>query len=263
MIYISVTGGQLVAAVLSALTLLLPGAVCGQQGPDVHIPSGPAVSLDGILAVEEWEGAARFAMRGGGEILLRARGGELLVGVRGVGPGFPHVALATGDSVWILHASAALGTITYARDGHDRWRPVQRPVWELRDTTLSAQAREARQAYLDEHGWVASTARMGSEGEAEFVIRLDRFGGVEARLAVACLVVPRRLEAPRWPDALPDGMNSGELLAGHTPDSLDLRPSGWARLLLPDTPRAGRGSETGSRKGHGAAKSARSRPETG
>jgi hypothetical protein len=233
------TGVAFLPVLLSTLPLLLLGALHGQEGPEVHVPSGPAVSLDGILEAEEWEGAARFAMRGGGEILLRARGPELMVGVRGAGPGFPHVALAAGDSVWILHASAALGTITYARDGEERWRPGQGPVWELRDTTLSAQAMEAREAYLDEHGWVASTARMGSDGEAEFVIRLDRFGGGEARLGVACLVVPRRPEAPRWPDALPDEMNRAELLAGGTPEFLDLRPSGWARLLLQDKPPGG------------------------
>jgi hypothetical protein len=234
--YISVTVVYCFGVWLSTLPLLLPGALCGQKGPEIHVPSGPAVSLDGILEAGEWEGAARFAMRGGGEILLRARGPELLVGVRGAGPGFPHVAVAAGDSAWILHASAALGTITYARDGEERWRPVRGPVWEMRDTTLTPQAREAREVYLDEHGWVASTAMMGVDGEAEFMIRLDRFGWGKARLGVACLVVPRRPEAPRWPNVLPDEMNRTELLAGGPPEFLDLRPSGWAHLLLPNTP---------------------------
>ena len=216
------------------LALLLFSGLCGQEGPEITVPTGPAISLDGTLETEEWETAARLAMQGGGEVLLRARGPELLVGIRGAGPGFPHVALSAGDSVWILHASAALGTITYARNGGDRWRPVRGPVWEMRDTTLSAAARDSREAYLEEHGWVASTGRMGREGEAEFVIQMDRFGGRALRIAVASLVLPRRPQAPRWPDALPDDMNHFELLGGGTPDALVFRPSGWAGLILPD-----------------------------
>jgi hypothetical protein len=225
-------------ALSSVLSIILVGALCGQEGPEVPVPHGPAITLDGTLGAEEWEGGARFAMTGGGEVRLRARGSELLLGVRGAGPGFPHVALSAGDSVWILHASAALGTITYARDDGNRWRPVRGPVWEMRDTTLSDAAGDAREAYLGEHGWVASTARMGREGDAEFVIHLDRFGGGDVRLGVASLVLPRRPVAPRWPDAVPDDMNKGELLGGDTPDSLSFRPSGWARLLFPELEKA-------------------------
>lgn len=216
------------------LALLLFSGLWGQDGPHVQVPPGPTIILDGNVQDEEWEESARFAMSGGGEVLLRAQGPELLVGVRGAGPGFPHVALSAGDSVWILHASAALGTITYARGAEGHWHPAAGPVWEMRDTTLSVGARDAREAYLGEHGWVASTARMGREGEAEFVIRMDRFGGGEARLGVASLVLPRRPVAPRWPDALPDDMNHGELLGGDTPESMVFRPAGWARLILPD-----------------------------
>lgn len=214
------------------LFVCLPAELAGQGGPEVQVPTGPPIVMDGTIEEAEWRGAARFDMDGGGEVMLRLQGGNLLVGVRGAGPGFPHVALSFGDSIWVLHASGALGSITYARDHGEVWEMGRGPVWEMRDTTMSPAAREAREAYFGLHGWVASTGRMGAPGEAEFIILLDRFGGEESRIGVACLVIPPEDAPPRWPGGDPDDLNHQELLGGHTPGELHFRPSGWAGLIL-------------------------------
>ena len=178
------SGPSVLRLILVSLLLSIPTSpIQGQEGPMVHAPSGSPIILDGRLSVDEWANALQEPLSGGGELLLMAHGQNLFLGVRGPGFGLAHVAMASPDTIWVLHASAALGSIVYAR-GPEGWDKVRDPVWELRDTTLSPEASQARLAYLKENGWVATTGKMGRENEVEFLIRKDRFGSHDIRLAV-------------------------------------------------------------------------------
>ncbi|KAA0226046.1 hypothetical protein EDS67_21010 [candidate division KSB1 bacterium] len=44
------------------------------------------------------------------------------------------------DTVFVHHASAALGTTTYWQTG-ESWQPRQKFVWALRDTSFTPQSR--------------------------------------------------------------------------------------------------------------------------
>ena len=199
-----------------------------QEGPSVTIPLGGPITLDGVLSPEEWASSQRQTFSGG-QVLLQTEGGVVSVGVRGSQAGFPHLALSAGDSVWVLHASAALGKVVYASGG-DGWTLVTPPVWEVRDPSLTPAAKMAREDYLVANGWVGTTGHMGQPGETEFQLRLDRFGPGEVRFAVAHLAPDSPEQTTRWPETNPDDIGKLQLLTGPMPEKLDLTPNHWALL---------------------------------
>ena len=122
-------GPTILRLLLASLLLAIPTSpVQGQEGPTVRAPSGSPIILDGQLAVDEWADALQEPLSGGGELLLMAHGQNLFLGVRGPGFGLAHVAMASPDTIWVLHASAALGSIVYAK-GPEGWDKVLDPLW--------------------------------------------------------------------------------------------------------------------------------------
>ena len=77
-------------------------------------PRGVA-TLDGTFANGEWSGAYVGQMTGGGEIRLMHDGGYLYLGVRRREDLVVTVCLYVGDSVTVLHSSAAIGAAVYRR----------------------------------------------------------------------------------------------------------------------------------------------------
>jgi hypothetical protein len=71
---------------------------------------------------------------------LKLEGNFLYVGMHGTSHGWCHVYVTAGDTIFVHHASAALGTATYLLKG-ELWQPQQTFVWELRERTFTPQAR--------------------------------------------------------------------------------------------------------------------------
>ena len=211
-----------------SLSVRAPGFV--QEAPSVVAPQGGPITLDGILKTEEWASAARHPFPGG-EVLFQSQGELVAVGVRGSQAGFPHIALSAGDSVWVLHASAALGMVVYARSGQV-WNLISPPTWEVRNPSLTSAAEEERERYLRANGWVGTTGRMGNPGETEFLIRMDAFGEDGLRLAVTHLAPDFPGETTRWPGISLDDVGALQLLTGPMPGRLEFTPNQWALLLV-------------------------------
>jgi hypothetical protein len=212
------------------LLIFCPLGISGQESGDMPL-LGPRLTLDGTLKADEWEGATRHRMTSNGDVLLMTRGTNLSLGVRGPGFGLAHVAVASPDTVWVLHASAALGSIVYAR-GPEGWDKVRDPVWEVRDPTLDPAAVQARGAYFAANGWVATTGRMGLENEVEFLVQTDRFGGDELRFAVVFFPMGPAGSFPRWPETAGDDVDEEKLLTGPMPERLHFDPASWAQLIF-------------------------------
>lgn len=220
-----------------------------QSNQDISVPEGPPIVLDGTLDQAEWAGSAEVVFGQGGSpvgqpteptIRISRNGRRLQVGVDAREPGFPHIAMARGDTIRVLHASAALGSIVYTRSD-DGWRRVQAPTWELRDTSMTARAMDERETYFRRTGWVATTAAMGSPGGAEFLIDLERFGPSPVPMAMAFLTLDPDGTILRWPSEATDDVAARPLLTGPMPESLDFRPNDWARLLVSDREEGGGG----------------------
>lgn len=197
------------------------------QESTVTAPRGTA-TLDGTLAPGEWSGAFVGQLTGNGEIRLMHDGGYLYLGVRHRGILVVTVCLDQGDSVSVLHSSAALGTAVYRR-AENLWDLVRRFTWELRDSTMTAVAQQEREAFLRREGWVATNGYTGARTDTEFKIAMP---SGRVRLAVAPMSVGENYqEMAWWPRWLADGCRVPDLLSGHLPERLHFAPESWMNVI--------------------------------
>ena len=94
----------------------------------MSVPRSRAVVVDGTIEEAEWRGSA-VVKRRDGEMLLRHDGKYLYIGIRSTRRGFPSVCLSRGSSVRVMHASFALGEVTYAKR-NATWRLGAPFEWE-------------------------------------------------------------------------------------------------------------------------------------
>jgi hypothetical protein len=193
-------------------------------------------TIDGIITREEWAGARHEPLIGGGEVLLLRAGSDLYVAVSGTRPGYPSLCVGDAAHVEVLHASAALGTVSYTRTSGAKtpdagqpspWRLRGGPFeWRLRDTpdpvpTLLAD----REAFFAQTRWLSTASRAGASTR-EFRIALGR---TRQFLGVVYLST-EAMETAYWPASMNDGCRDLELVRGAAPETLRLDPSRWSRI---------------------------------
>ena len=186
-----------------------------------QVPASPVI--DGRIGDEEWAGAERHALEGGGDLQLLRRGEDLFVAVRGAGPGLASLCVAAGTTVRILHASAAVGEGAYVQQGTtDTWTKRADFDWAFRDSPRgAAPAEDAKTAFFAKSGWLANASAAGSP-DREFRIRA---AGVES-LAVTYLTV-QGLSLAHWPPSVADDCKAVRIAQGFLPDTARFAPSGW------------------------------------
>jgi hypothetical protein len=195
----------------------------------ITVPRGSDITIDGKLSAGEWDDALKQELKGGGELRIKHDGTYLYLGLRGLKDGWSHVYLTDGQTIYVLHASAALGSVAYRQSG-DAWQTEQKFNWELRDRTMSEQAVAARAAYLEKNGWVASIHKMGAPAEIEFKIARRMFGGKEPMIAALYADTPT---APLyWPATLKDDCLKDKLIMGNPSGEMKFDRATWARLKL-------------------------------
>jgi len=207
-------------------------AVLGSQ-LDGRIPrSGPAV-IDGRLDDAEWSGALRQSSRSGLQVRLQHDSSSLFISISAPIAGFTSLCLGNKDAVRVMHASAALGFVDYLPSGGPAWTTNQKFVFGMRNPALTAEAAAERRAYLAQHGWVASTGRMGGDRNQEFQLELKGMT-TGARLALGYYVTAGEGSVLTWPDTLAasDGCADINLLRGPAPPTLTFDPSRWAAMSL-------------------------------
>lgn len=197
--------------------------------PDVTIPAAPVPRLDGRIDDSEWAQAIQQDLTGGGYLYLQHSGNYLYVAMRGVEPGWGHVYVLDGDSLRVLHASAALGMAVYPQHSGDPSLLRRGFVWQMRDPSMNPEAQEVRKAYLDEHGWVATTGGMGTPEDVEYQID-KRLLGSASVLAVVYAATP---ETPLyWPASLQDATLDADLIRGTPPERQTFDPTGWQQVVF-------------------------------
>ena len=218
---------------LSSVWLLSAAAPPFDAGPVIEVPRGAPVVIDGVIGEDEWRGASTQPLPDGGTLRLRHDGAFLFVGISAASQGFPSLCAAT-DVVRVLHASAALGSVTYRRDGAEWTASETEFVYGMRTADLTDAAREERRRYLAEHGWVASTFNMGDGRAQEMQISVALISktpaialGYHANAMTGGTVVP-------WPAAIAtsDGCVNAQLVRGFVPPRLRFDPATWVTLRL-------------------------------
>ena len=138
---------------LPAAAALLGVSLSTQAGPAVRVPRATPVVIDGRMDGSEWRGSALQRLADGAELRLRHDGPSHFLGITSPRQTFASVCVARTDSIRVLHASAALGSVAY---GHvaDEWRPGDSAfVYGMRNPALTEAASGERADYISGHGW--------------------------------------------------------------------------------------------------------------
>jgi hypothetical protein len=205
--------------------VLASAVAAAALSPSALSPSAP--TIDGLIDPKEWSGARREHLigNGGGELLLLRADADLYVAVTGAGPGYPSLCVGDAERVEVMHASAALGSVSYART-NDRWRRGKPFEWRVRDAAGAASTLLAdRESFFAEYRWLSTASRAGAPAR-EFRITLDT---ERTRLGVVFLSTDTMKHA-YWPASMNDGCRNLDLLRGDAPDTLPLDPASWHRI---------------------------------
>lgn len=143
-------------------TTTTPAAPASFPGQELLVPLQPAPTIDGTLGPGEWSGAFVGEMSDGTVLYTMHDGESLYVAVAGEHLGAINVAIGGPEGTWILHSSAALGSIRYESGGelsHDF-------DWCCRN----ADDPSGRLALLDAEGWQANIGYTGEPGIVEYQV---------------------------------------------------------------------------------------------
>jgi hypothetical protein len=183
------------------------------------------VRVDGRIEPAEWSGAREVRVEGM-RLRLGRRGDVLAVAVELERPGISSLVVGAGDRVWVLHASAALGTGEYrcAPDGTcTRTRGFQ---FTCRDPSTAPAAEACRKEFRSAEGWIGNVDPSGEGRAREFLVDLRRFGaaGSPLWLVVTGLQLPD--QGRRWP-AGDDEAGSVKLQQGFLEERMRFAPRSW------------------------------------
>jgi hypothetical protein len=190
----------------------------------IEAPRKPAATIDGVLSLEEWEGAIAASTADGGELMLMHDGDSLFVGIRSRRRGYGSLCLGRPDEILVLHSSAALGTAVYRKEG-GHWKRARQFSYCCRAREESAE----RQELLRKDGWMASIGLMGSPEEMEYQLALK---GDEVPLAVVYQMGTNRETAHWWPESLEDDCLGLTFIEEDPPEVLDFFPETWLRVRI-------------------------------
>jgi hypothetical protein len=198
--------------------------------PELRVPKLRAPSIDGRIGDGEWGGSVEAPLSDGGRVLMRHDGAHLFVAVRSPKRGFESACVTRGDTVRILHASAAVADAIYVRASSDWQQRQPFGAFALRSGDTTAANRAAMRAYLDAHRWVASnTAMSGTDHEMQ--ISIDLIDTTIPRLALGYYTETDNASTA-WPAGHADGCTALRTVQGFLETTLVFRPDGWARLTL-------------------------------
>jgi hypothetical protein len=186
--------------------------------------SAMAPVIDGEIGQQEWAGARRARMNGGGEVQFLPRGEYLFVSVRGPRTGLASLCVAKGKTVRILHASAAIGDATFERWG-DMWMKRKDFEWTLRVTSRAGRSEEAKEDWLARNGWIANSSTPGSTvREFKILAKTVEFIGV------TFLGTGEPMTVSYWPSTMSDDCRSLKIPMGYLPDTARFDPHSWHKF---------------------------------
>jgi hypothetical protein len=193
------------------------------------VPEGTVPTLDGTLSDDEWADAQGISLDDGTTLFLKHADGALFLGLSTRAMGVVSPCIVRGDDVWVLHASAALGTAVY-EERSGAWTRSQDFTWSCRRTGFDEAALREREAFLEQEGWLGTIGYLGIPTDFEY--RIDLLG--EDSLAILFLFLgsghPRRVLS--WPVDLSGTSEYTALVTGPLPETMPFDIGAWARLVV-------------------------------
>ena len=162
------------------------------------IPAAPPPKIDGAIDDGEWEQAVTVAMSNDDIVYWMHNGATLYVALDGTELGAVNLVIATGDELWVLHSSAALGSLLFLA-GEEGWEQSHGYTWCCRRASDDS----ARLRLLESEKWQANIGFIGDVGVVEYQVAIP-WGYATA--AMAYLTEDRDPEY--WPtDISPDAVS--------------------------------------------------------
>jgi hypothetical protein len=152
-------------------------------------------------------------------LYLKQNGGYLFLGIDSGTMGYGSVCIERDEQVLVLHASAALGTAVFMRDG-ESWLRTRQFSWCCRETAPGPRQVQ----HLEDEGWLASIVYMGISDEMEYQIVMPADGLV---MAVVHQTGQSVTSALRWPETIDDDCLGLVGILDDPPERLDFSPETW------------------------------------
>jgi hypothetical protein len=206
-------------------------AACASPRPPspggVAIPSlGGPILADGRSTPSAWAGA-RIVEQRGVTIRLGRAGGAIAIRTETADPSIATILVAAADRVWLLHASAALGTGEYRCQSEGGCARVRDFGWSCRDPSDNPEAVACREAFRTREGWLGNVDPQGGRVR-EFLIVPGRFSAEGSlRMVVTVLTLPE--QAMGWP-AVADETASVAVQQGALPEAARFSVGSWLEV---------------------------------
>ncbi len=199
------------------VTGLVPDVLIPFRGLDSRFQRAAKVAR----AIDAATKPVRLELSGGGEAQLLRNGDNLHVTVRAAKSGLASLCIGDEDRVEILHASAALGTAVYEREG-EAWRLRKPFQWSARQ----AASAEEKEGHFQSAGWLAGASNAGSPVR-EFVIRINDH---RKNIGLVFLHTQEPMTAAFAPLGMADDCRAVKLLQGNTADTARFAPETWMKV---------------------------------
>jgi hypothetical protein len=137
--------------------------------PEISIPVGTAPNINGRFEPGEWENAAVEELNDGSLLYLMYAEDALYLAVDSEVLGTVNVGVLRDGELWVLHSSAALGSVIYQPQG-DTWQLRKTFDWCCRTTSPLTEGEEL----LANEGWLSHNQFVGDETQTEYLIQIPK-----------------------------------------------------------------------------------------
>lgn len=191
----------------------------------VNIPLGTPAAINGRIEDGEWADAAAFQMSDGSLLYLKYAEGALYLAVDGLVLGTVNVGILKDGELWILHSSAALGSLVF-KPIEDGWVLEKNWAWCCRASSAGSETENL----LAVEGWLSHNQFVGHEQQTEYKIEIPQ----EEIVITVTYLFRDGSGAAFWPVVL----DEEDLLQFSSPpkvgDQAIFSDAGWVKISVSD-----------------------------
>ena len=124
-------------------------ATSAAQATDpIIVPDGSVPTIDRTLSSDEWSDALSIPLNEDSTLFLKHSHGYMYLAVQATTMGVPSPLIVRDGEVYVLHASAALGTAIYTQE-EAAWTLTQGFTWQCRTPGFTTPAVAERDHFLE------------------------------------------------------------------------------------------------------------------
>jgi len=200
-----------------------------QATDPIIVPDGSVPIIDGTLSSDEWSDALSIPLNEDSTLFLKHAEGFLYLAVQATTMGVPSPLIVRDGEVYVLHASAALGTGIYIQEEAE-WALQQGFTWQCRTPGFTTTAVAERDLFLEQEGWLGTIGYLGTPTEFEYLILLDE---EPLQMLFLFLETTNPFQVLSWPVSQDVAASYLEIITGPIPSEATFDLDTWA-ILVPD-----------------------------